>query len=182
MKMRRTLVLLVLTAGVCVAQQSSAQALERQLQEQLLQKNLDLQVASLEAQLAKLRKQYTEAYPAIRELRARLERLREQVPAGVAFTPLQNEKMQEVVQRFRLKLIDLNAALEKEEIILEPLVAAEKLDEARIVAQIDRVAQARAELEKLRGRMLLEMRKLMDAEQWRKLNESGQNPMRQEKR
>ena len=40
--------------------------------------------------------------------------------------------MDEMFQQFRLKLIDLNASLSKEEVIMTPLVAAQKLDEAKI--------------------------------------------------
>lgn len=81
--------------------------------------------------------------------------------------------MEDIFQQHRLKLIDLNAALEKEEVTLEPLVAADTLDEGRLTSQIDRVAQARAELEKSRGRMLVGIRKVLEPEQWRKLSEMG---------
>ncbi|MEP7353318.1 MAG: periplasmic heavy metal sensor [Acidobacteriota bacterium] len=83
----------------------------------------------------------------------------------------QQKRMDKVLQQFRLKLVDVNGALQKEEIALEPLVGADKLDEAKIGAQIDRVAQARAELEKVNGRMLLGIRKQLTPEQWRKLNQ-----------
>ena len=52
---------------------------------------------------------------------------------------------------------------------MEPLVAAESPDEAKIVAQIDKVAQARAELEKANARMLLGIRRLLTPEQWNQL-------------
>ncbi len=71
-----------------------------------------------------------------------------------------------------LELIDQKAALDKEEATLEPLVEAETLDESKAAAQLDRVAQARAELEKTRGRMLLGIRKQLDMEQWRKLKDT----------
>jgi Spy/CpxP family protein refolding chaperone len=89
----------------------------------------------------------------------------------VGLTADQQKKMDEVFQQYRLKLIDLNGTLQKEEVTLEPLVSAEPLDEAKITAQIDRVAQARAELEKANGRMLLGIRKLLTPDQWSKLNE-----------
>jgi len=88
---------------------------------------------------------------------------------SLGLTADQQKKMDDVFQQYRLKLIDFNAALEKEEVTLEPLVAALPLDEAKITAQIDRVAQARAELEKANGRMLLGIRKLLTPEQWSKL-------------
>lgn len=88
----------------------------------------------------------------------------------VGLTADQQKKMDDVFQQYKLKLIDLNAGLEKEEVSLQPLVSTEPLDEARITAQIDRVAQARAELEKANGRMLLGIRKLLNPDQWTKLN------------
>jgi hypothetical protein len=89
----------------------------------------------------------------------------------VGVTADQQKEMDDVFQRYFLKLVDLDEALEREEITLEPLVGAQPLDEARITAQIDRVAQARAELEKGNGRMLLAIRKLLTQTQWSKLNQ-----------
>jgi Spy/CpxP family protein refolding chaperone len=95
------------------------------------------------------------------------------VVTTLRLTPAQVRQMEDIFQQHRLKLIDLNASLEKEEVTLEPLVAADTLDEAKLTAQIDRVAQARAELEKSRGRMLVGIRKVLEPEQWRKLSEMG---------
>jgi len=86
-------------------------------------------------------------------------------------TAEQKKKMDDIFQQHRLKLIDLNASLQKAEATLEPLVAADQPDEAKIVAQIDRVAQARAELEKANARMLLGIRQILTPEQWKKLQE-----------
>ena len=90
---------------------------------------------------------------------------------SLGLTADQQKKMDDTFQQYRLKLIDLNATLEKEEVILEPLVAAQSLDDAKITAQIDRVAQSRAELEKANGRMLLGIRKQLTPDQWSKLNQ-----------
>jgi periplasmic protein CpxP/Spy len=68
-----------------------------------------------------------------------------------------------------LKLIDLSAALQKQEAIMEPLVEADRPDESQVLAQIDRVAQARAELEKANARMLLGFRGVLTQDQWKKL-------------
>jgi Spy/CpxP family protein refolding chaperone len=81
----------------------------------------------------------------------------------------QKKKMDDIFQQHRLKLIDLNATVQKEETIMEPLVAADQPDEAKIVAQIDKVAQARAELEKANARMLLAIRRVLTPEQYQKL-------------
>jgi Spy/CpxP family protein refolding chaperone len=87
-------------------------------------------------------------------------------------TKEQQKKMDDIFQQFRLTLIDLNAALSKEELIMDPLIAAERLDEVKILAQIDRIAQARAELEKANSRMLLAIRQSLTMEQWAKIQAS----------
>ena len=74
----------------------------------------------------------------------------------------QQKKMDDIFNSARLKLIDLFAAVQKEEAIMEPLVAADPPDENKLLAQIDRVAQARAELEKANARMLLGIRTPID--------------------
>ena len=85
-------------------------------------------------------------------------------------TPDQQKKMDEAFRQNKLKLIDLTAALEKEELMLEPLVETiNPGDEAKIQASIDRVADARAGLEKANARMLLAIRQIMTQEQWDKV-------------
>jgi Spy/CpxP family protein refolding chaperone len=60
--------------------------------------------------------------------------------------------------------------------MLEPLVEnASPGDEAKILAQIDRVADARADLEKANARMLLAIREVLTPEQWSKLPSSKSN-------
>jgi periplasmic protein CpxP/Spy len=87
----------------------------------------------------------------------------------LGLTSDQIKKMDDTFQQFRLKLIDLNATVRKEETIMEPLLGAEQPDESKIVAQIDKVVQARAELEKANARMLLGIRRLLTLEQWYKM-------------
>jgi periplasmic protein CpxP/Spy len=87
----------------------------------------------------------------------------------LGLTADQQKRIDTQFQQSRLKLIDLSAGLQKEEAILEPLVEADRPDEAQVLAQIDRVAQARAELEKANARMLLGFRGVLTQEQWKKL-------------
>jgi len=91
------------------------------------------------------------------------------VAEDLNLTADQKQKMDDVFQQNRLKLIDLHASLQKEEATLEPLISADAPDETKILAQIDKVAQARAELEKSNARMLLSVRQLLTADQWTKL-------------
>jgi len=96
----------------------------------------------------------------------------------LGLTAEQQKKMDDIFQQSRLRLIDLSAGLQKEEAIMEPLLAADRPDEAKILVQIDKIAQARAELEKANARMLLGLRSTLTLEQWKKLQEMkpGQGP------
>lgn len=87
----------------------------------------------------------------------------------LGLTADQQKRIDSLFQQNRLKLIDLSAALQKEEAILEPLLEADHPDETQVLAQIDRIAQARAELEKANARMLLGFRGVLTLEQWKKL-------------
>ncbi len=87
----------------------------------------------------------------------------------IGLTADQQKKMDDILQQHRLKLIDLNAALQKQETIMQPLMEAEQPDEAKILSQIDSIAQARAELEKGNARMLLGIRQVLTPDQWTKL-------------
>ena len=69
----------------------------------------------------------------------------------------------------RAKLIDLRASLEKAELTLEPLMSDDSPNEAKILAQIDKVAQARAELEKANAGFLLAIRAKLTPEQWKQV-------------
>ena len=90
----------------------------------------------------------------------------------------QQKKMDDIFQQHRLKLIDVTAAVEREEVTLQPMMEADQPDEARIVAQIDKVAQARAELEKANARMLLGIRRILTPDQWKKLQADAPRPGR----
>jgi periplasmic protein CpxP/Spy len=87
----------------------------------------------------------------------------------VGLTDDQKKKMDDIFQQHRLKLIDLNAAVQKQEAVMQPLIEADQPDETKILAQIDAIAQARAELEKDRARMLFGIRQTLTPDQWKKL-------------
>jgi Spy/CpxP family protein refolding chaperone len=91
------------------------------------------------------------------------------VAQQVGLTADQQKKMDDIMQQHRLKLIDLNAAVQKQQAIMEPLIEADQPDEGKILAQIDAIAQARAELEKANARMLLGIRQVLTPDQWKKL-------------
>jgi Spy/CpxP family protein refolding chaperone len=93
----------------------------------------------------------------------------------IGLTDDQKTKMDDIFQQHRLQLIDLNATLQKDEVILHPLLQADQLDESKILSQIDAIAQARAELEKANARMLFGLRKVLTPDQWKKLQTMARN-------
>ena len=88
----------------------------------------------------------------------------------------QQKKIEDVFQQHRLKLVDLDATVKKEEITLEPLMSEDSPDESKTLAQIDKVAQARAELEKANARFLFAIRRVLTPDQWKKLQELSRPP------
>ncbi len=87
----------------------------------------------------------------------------------LGLTADQQKRIDTLFQQNRLKLIDLSAGVQKEEATLEPLLEADRPDESQVLAQIDRIAQARAELEKANARMLLGFRGVLTLDQWKRL-------------
>jgi Spy/CpxP family protein refolding chaperone len=90
----------------------------------------------------------------------------------LTLTPDQVKRMDGIFQQSRLQLIDLHADVEKQEVMLEPLLSANPLDSAKTMAQIDKVADARANLEKANAKMLLGIRGVLTPEQWTKLHDA----------
>ncbi len=87
----------------------------------------------------------------------------------------QRKAMDSIFQEHREKLVDLRGNVEKAEIAMEPLVKADQPNESAVLAQIDKVAQARAELEKANARFLFELRAKLTPEQWKQVQEFRQN-------
>jgi Spy/CpxP family protein refolding chaperone len=87
----------------------------------------------------------------------------------LALTPDQQKKMDDILQQSKLQLIDLRANVEKQEVLMEPMLAANPPDTNKILAQIDQAAQARAALEKANAKMLLGIRNVLTPDQWTKL-------------
>jgi Spy/CpxP family protein refolding chaperone len=84
-------------------------------------------------------------------------------------TDEQRKAFDGILLAHRETLIDLRASLEKAELSMEPLMRADQPNEGQILSQIDKVAQARAELEKANARFLLAIRSKLTAEQWKQL-------------
>jgi Spy/CpxP family protein refolding chaperone len=96
----------------------------------------------------------------------------------LTLTPDQQKKMDDILQQSKLQLIDLRANVEKQEVLMEPMLAANPPDTNKILAQIDHTAQARAELEKANAKMLLGIRNILTPDQWTKLQAEGRERRR----
>jgi Spy/CpxP family protein refolding chaperone len=77
----------------------------------------------------------------------------------------QQKKMDAVFNANKGSILESYKALQKEESRLQAIAREKTLDEAKIFAGIDSVAQARAGLEKANAHMLLLIRQEMDADQ-----------------
>ena len=93
-------------------------------------------------------------------------------------TDEQRKSFDEILFQHRETLIDLRGSLEKAELELEPLIRNDQPNEGKILAQIDKVAQARAELEKANARYLLAIRSKLTPEQWKQVQEFRPPPPR----
>ena len=81
----------------------------------------------------------------------------------------QRKAMDAILLQHREKLIDLRANLEKAELAMQPLMGADTPNDAAIIAQIDKVVQARADLERANARFLLAIRDKLTADQWKQI-------------
>jgi periplasmic protein CpxP/Spy len=69
----------------------------------------------------------------------------------------------------KMRFIDMVATLQKEELKLESLLNADQPSDNAVTNQVDQVVQARGKLEKEHAMMMLNIRRLLTTEQWKKL-------------
>ncbi len=84
--------------------------------------------------------------------------------------PEQQQHMDEIFNANKGQLLTLYSNLQREEQKLGSMSSADLADESKVFAGIDRVAQARAELEKENAHILLQIRKELDGQQLSKLD------------
>ena len=75
-----------------------------------------------------------------------------------------------------LRLVDLRADLEKQELHLRPLLDVDRPDEAKVAAQLDLITAARGKLEKGNAMMMLAIRRVLSIEQWKSLQQERGRP------
>jgi Spy/CpxP family protein refolding chaperone len=94
------------------------------------------------------------------------------VAEEIGLSDQQKQQLEKISLDSRLKMIDLRADLEKQQVILGPMLESYHPDEAQVLEQVDKVSQARAALEKERVESMLTTRNVLTEEQWNKLKES----------
>jgi len=94
-----------------------------------------------------------------------------EVAKAIGLNDGQIQKIETVFQDSRMKLVDVHASLEKEEIKLEPLLEADNPDENAVLSAIDRITAARANVEKANAQMAFAIRRVLTPEQWKQLRE-----------
>ncbi len=87
----------------------------------------------------------------------------------IGLTDQQKQQLEKINQDGQLRMIDLRADLEKQEVILAPMMRTYHPDEAQVLAQVGKVSQARAALEEARVQTMLARRNVLTEEQWNKL-------------
>jgi len=90
---------------------------------------------------------------------------------SLGLRPEQKRKMDDIFNANKGTILLRYQSLQQEEARLEDATREAQLDEASIFAAIDRVAQARASLEKANAHMLLLIRREMDKDQAERLEE-----------
>ncbi len=97
----------------------------------------------------------------------------------LTLTADQQKRMDDIFQQSRLKLIDQRADVTKQEALLDPMLDANPPDTAKVISQINHVAQSRAALEETYARMLLGIRTILTPDQWTKLQAEEQSRRQQ---
>src|SRR5262249_24094279 len=81
----------------------------------------------------------------------------------------QVNEIEKVFVRTRPDFIDLRADLEKKQFLLQQAMEDENADRKDLEKKMEAAENSRAELQKARQRMLLDIRQVMKPEQWQKL-------------
>jgi Spy/CpxP family protein refolding chaperone len=99
---------------------------------------------------------------------------RPRIAAEIHLTPEQSREIETIFVRARTKLIDLKADLEKKQLALQSSMDDQAADRKTVEKQVEAVENARAELQKARALMILDMKQVLKPEQWEHLRQMQQ--------
>ncbi len=92
-----------------------------------------------------------------------------EIAERIGLTNQQKDQLEKISLDSRLKTIDLRADLEKQRVMLGPMLRTFHPDEAQVLAQVEKVSQAQAALETERVQTMLNSRNVLTEDQWNKL-------------
>ena len=95
----------------------------------------------------------------------------------LGLTDLQKQRIEGSFQSYRQSLTSAKDSLEREEAQLSRLLDADSVDRSAVLLQINKVIQARGEMERVNAAMTVEMREQLTRTQWTQL-QSQQNGTR----
>jgi Spy/CpxP family protein refolding chaperone len=87
----------------------------------------------------------------------------------LGLTDVQKSRIESTFEAHRQNLVSTKDQLEKQEAQLSKLLEAESIDRSAVFTQINRVIQARGEMERASATMTLEMREQLTRAQWTEL-------------
>ncbi len=94
---------------------------------------------------------------------------RPRLAEAIGLTSEQQQQIEKIFVRSRTKLIDLKADLEKKQLALQESMEDRGADRREVEKKIEAVENARAELQKARALMILDMKQVLKPEQWDRL-------------
>jgi Spy/CpxP family protein refolding chaperone len=94
---------------------------------------------------------------------------RPRIADQIGLTAEQSERIEKIFRASRPHLIDLKADLEKKQLGLQTALDDKAADRRDVEKRIDDVENARKDLQKARAMMILDMKQVLNPEQWNKL-------------
>lgn len=89
--------------------------------------------------------------------------------AEIGLTADQSREIEKIFVKSRTRLIDLKADLEKKQLALQSSMEDQGADRRTVEKEIEAVENARAELQKARALMILDMKQILKHDQWERL-------------
>lgn len=94
---------------------------------------------------------------------------RPRLAAEINLTADQSKEIERIFVQARARLIDLKADLEKKQLTLQSSMEDRAVDRKTVEKEIGAVETARAELQKARALMVLDIKQVLKPEQWERL-------------
>jgi len=93
----------------------------------------------------------------------------EPIVQALALSPVQQQKLDDIMYGHLEQMIDLKAGFEKEELRLKQLLDQPKVDEKRLLDQVQKTLEAQNKMQMNRAVMFVKVRTLLRPEQWEKI-------------